>query len=131
MTTKQQLPEPPPEWPGTVPEYMVFIELLRRGKRHGVDFFYQSNFLGVRTQRGGAVIDFTFADPPDLAINVQGSYWHKGVGIDARDKMVAAQLAGQGITLILMDEDDIYTDVRYYVSEALQYRDHSRVGRGG
>jgi hypothetical protein len=58
-------------------------------------------------------------------------YYHYGLGVIqiARDRIGRAQLAGLGITLIFIDEDDIYEDVGYYVKEALQYRDHSRGGR--
>lgn len=123
----------PADWPGSLPEFLVFRELLRRGLREGSDFVYQSPFMGGRIQRGGVVIDFLFTEPPGLAINVQGVYWHYGLGVEtrARDILARAQLAGEGITLILIDEDDILQDVRYIVGEALQSRDHSRLTRGG
>lgn len=98
--------------------------------RPGIEFIYQSPLFGGRTIRGGYVIDFLILDPPDLAINVQGEFWHyqRGSEVMATDKMARAQMAGQGIVLIFIDESDILEDVRYYVGEALQYRDHSRLG---
>ena len=83
-------------------------------------------------EKGGSIVDFLFNDPPDLGINVQGEYWHyaQGVTKTMSDDMARATLAGQGITLIMIDENDIYKDVDFYVREALRYRDHSKqVGR--
>ena len=40
-------------------------------------------------------------------------------------------MLGAGITVIFIDEDDIMQDPDYYVREALNYRDHSRLGPGG
>ena len=132
MTTRQLTPaDLPPDFIGSVPEFLVLQELLRIGKQEGLDFSFQSPLLGGRLDKGGVVIDFLFADPPNLAINVQGTYYHYGLGVTqlVRDQMGRAQLAALGITLIFVDEDDIYKDVEYYVKEALQYRDHSRLGR--
>ena len=88
--------------------------------------------LGGRIQKGGVVIDFDFSNPPDLAINVQGVYFHYQFGVEtaARDRMAKAQLAGEGKNLVFIDEDDLLEDPDYYVMEALRYRDHSRLGGG-
>jgi hypothetical protein len=126
MTTQQQA-EVPAGF--TLPEWMVHQELTRRGLREPLDFTFQSPLFGGRVQRGGLVIDFLFANPPDLAFSVLGVYWHRGAVTDARDLMARAQLAGEGITLVFLDEQDIYNDVRHVVGEALQYRDNSRLGR--
>ena len=132
MTTQNKpLPVAPPGFLGTLPEWMVFEELVRLGKIPGEDFSFQTSLLGGRERRGGIVVDFLFSDPPTLAINVQGTYFHRGNTIDTRDRLTAAQLASQGITLVFLDEEDIYKDVRFYVREALQFVDHSRLGRGG
>ena len=122
----------PATWEGSVPEYLTYQALQRAGKRPGFDFTYQSPLLGGRMQKGGMIIDFEFFDPPDLSINVQGVYYHYEFGVEtsARDKIARAQLAGEGITLIFIDEDDLLNDADYYVTEALRYRDHSRLGSG-
>ena len=129
MTTPQ-LREPPPDWPGSLPEYLVNEALIELGKEPDLDFFYQSPFAGGRMQRGGLVIDFIFVNPPDLAINVQGEYYHYEMGADikARDLLARAMLAGDGITLIFIDEGDVYRDVIGYTRDALRYRDRSRLG---
>ena len=73
--------------------------------------------------KGGQVLDFLFFDPPDLAVNIQGVYYHYEFGVEtlARDKIGREQMLQSGI---LADPD-------YYVREALNYRDHSRLGPGG
>jgi len=127
MTTQTQQ-QAPASWAGSLPEYIVHQELGRQGKISGVDFIYQSSRMGGRMQKGGVVIDF----PPDLAINVQGIYYHYEFGTEtkARDLIALQQLAGDGITLIFIDEDDALSNARYIVREALAYRDHSRISRG-
>jgi|TARA_R110000824_G_scaffold395800_3_gene596751 hypothetical protein len=122
----------PQGWTGSVPEWLTYESLQKVGKIPGQDFTYQSPLLGGRIQKGGVVIDFDFSNPPDLAINVQGVYFHYQFGVEtsARDKMARAQLAGEGKQLIFIDEDDLYNDTDYYVLEALRYRDHSRLGGG-
>ena len=122
----------PQGWTGSVPEWLTYESLQKAGKIPGQDFTYQSPLLGGRIQKGGVIIDFDFNNPPDLAINVQGVYFHYQFGVEtsARDRMARAQLAGEGKQLIFIDEDDLYNDTDYYVLEALRYRDHSRLGGG-
>jgi len=131
MTT-QQLPQLPANWEGSITEFIAYQEFIRAGKQPGIDFTYQSPLLGGRMTKGGGVLDFEFTNPPDLAVNIQGVYYHYEFGVDqkARDVMTRVQMAGQGITLIFIDEDDLLEDPAYYVREALNYRDHSRMARG-
>ena len=42
--------------------------------------------------------------------------------------MARAQMAGQGISLIFIDDDDLLNDPEYYCREALNYKDHSQLG---
>ena len=46
----------------------------------------------------------------------------------ARDRMARAQLAGEGITLIFIDEGDILADAERFVRAALRYQDLSFLG---
>ena len=82
--------------------------------------------------KGGLVLDFLFNDPPDLAVNVQGIYYHYEFGAEtkARDIIAREGAVGRGLTLIFIDEDDLLRDPEYYCREALRYRDHSRLGGG-
>ena len=130
MVTQQiQVPN---NWPGSGPEYIAYSTFIELGREPGQDFTYQSPLMGGRLDKGGFIIDFMFTDPPDLAINVQGVYYHYEFGVEAkaRDVMARASLAGQNITLIFIDDDHLLSDPRYYCREALNYRDHSRLGGG-
>ena len=134
MTTQSQQdralrPSLPADFPGSLPEFLVFQELLRLGKREGVDFTFQVAFQGGRLQKGGMVLDFLFSNPPDLAINVQGTFFHGTAEQQSLDRIVRAQMAGQGVTLIFIDEADILDDVRRVVGAALRFQDVSRLGR--
>ena len=83
-------------------------------------------------EKGGLVLDFLFVDPPDLAVNIQGVYYHYEFGVEtkARDIIAREGAVGRGLTLIFIDEDDLLRDPEYYCREALRYRDHSRLGGG-
>lgn len=116
----------------TEAELVVFRALQRLGLRPGVDFSFQSSQFGGRVDKGGLVVDFLFTDIP-LAIGVNGIYFHYELGSEprARDRYAVVALAAQGITLIFIDEDDALQDADFFVREALQFVDHSRVTRGG
>ena len=132
MTT-QQIPEMPVSWEGSGPEWTTYVVLQELGKIPGEDFTYQSPLMGGRLDKGGNVVDFLFRNPPDLAINVQGNYYHYGMGVEtsSRDILGRIQLASLGTILIFVDEDHLEDNTFYYIREALRYRDHSRLGRRG
>lgn len=109
----------------STPEKAVYGAL----KKLGVDFVFQSSQLGGRNVRGGAIIDF-FIPILSLAINIQSEFWHYGnPDRIAQDRIQRLALEGQGITVIYIDEEDILKDVDYFVREALQFRDWSRMTR--
>ena len=130
MVTQSDIKTPPPDWAGSRPEWMFFASLIDLGYQHGDDFIYQSPLMGGRLDKGGLIIDFFFNNPPGLAVNVQGIYYHYELGADnrARDILARESLAGQGITLIFVDEDDLEQDPVGVTREALQFRDSSRLG---
>ena len=131
MTTQPQV-QAPPNWPGSVPEYIAYRTFIELGLEPGEDFTYQSPLMGGRMDKGGIILDFLFTNPPNLAVNVQGVYYHYEFGVEAkaRDVMARASLAGQNLTLVFIDDDDLMADPTYYCREALAYRDHSRLGGG-
>ena len=122
----------PDTWPGSEPEYLAYQTFIQLGREPGKDFTYQSPLMGGRMEKGGFILDFLFDDPPDLAVNVQGVYYHYEFGVEAkaRDVMARGSMAGQNITLIFIDDDDLMKDPRFYCREALNYKDHSRMGGG-
>ena len=130
MTTQRGLPEPPASWEGSKPEWAFYASLRRLGYQDGDDFTYQAERMRGRLDKGGAILDFVFTNPPNLAVNVQGVYYHYEMGADtkARDIMTREAMAGQGITLIFVDEDDLEQDPLGVTRNALQYRDTSRLG---
>jgi hypothetical protein len=127
-----QASDPEAKAAGSEPEIAVFNGLLQLGKKPGLDFSFQSKQFGGRIEKGGRIIDFQFIDPPDLAINVQGTYYHyeRGSAFVESDVRTRSFMASQGVTLIFIDEDDALKDAKFYVREALAYRDHSRLGAG-
>ena len=131
MTTQADI-QIPANWPGSVPEYVAYQAFIKLGLEPGQDFTYQSPLSGGRLDKGGFVIDFLFTMPPDLAVNVQGVYYHYEFGVEAkaRDVIARSALAGQNITLVFIDDDDLLRDPEYYCREALNYQDHSRIGGG-
>tara|TARA_R110002110_G_scaffold312685_1_gene526014 strand:- start:216 stop:644 length:429 start_codon:yes stop_codon:yes gene_type:complete len=128
----KEIAQPPADFAGSYPEYVTYITLLRNNLRPDIDFIYQSRQMGGRVERGGLVLDFSFINPPDLAINVQGVYYHyeQGSVNIAKDLIAREQLASQGVTLIFVDDIDLLENPDYFIREALNYRDHSRIGAG-
>jgi len=133
MTTQSGIQlSAPAEWQGSLPEWLFYSSLIRLGYTDGQDFTYQNPLMGGRLDKGGAIIDFLFYNPPNLAVNVQGTYYHYELGSEtrARDIMIRESLAGQGITLIFVDEDDLLQDALGITRDALNYQDKSRLGGG-
>jgi hypothetical protein len=124
MTTQQA--KVPDTWRGSNAAYVAFEALMRAGKEPGRDFSYQPRTQGRRME-SGVEVDFSFSNPPDLAMQVQESFYshHSGVETRGTDVLAKAQLAGLGITLIMLEYDKLIQDPDWVVGEALQYRDHS------
>ena len=120
---------PVPEWwVGSGPEYLCWQALLKLGLQPDIDFRYQSQLAGGRQDKGGRVIDFEIYNPPDIAINVQGVFYHyeKGTAVRQLDILTREYLATMGIKLIFVDEDDLIDDARAIVADALAGIDRSR-----
>ena len=117
----------PEGWRGSEVAYAAFQALVRAGKEPGRDFNYQPRTQGRRLE-SSIETDFTFTDPPDLAMQVQESFYSHRSGIETRgtDVLAKAQLAGRGITLIILGHDLLTQDPDWLIDEALHYRDHSR-----
>ena len=130
MALRQGLLTPPDSWQGSKPEWMFYASLIELGYQPGEDFSYQSPLMGGRLDKGGVIIDFMFNNPPDLAVNVQGVYYHYELGaqIRAQDIFARQSLAGMGITLVFVDEDYLEQDTLGTTREALNYQDSSRLG---
>jgi len=118
----------PDWWVGSGPEYLCWQALLKLGLRADIDFQYQNQMAGGRLDKGGRVIDFIIFNPPDIAINVQGIFYHyeKGSAVRQSDILTREYLATMGIRLIFVDEDDSIDDAKAIVADALAGIDRSR-----
>lgn len=115
----------PAGFPGTLPEYLVFMALIKLG--YEGRFIFQSSQMGGRETKGGTVADFEIPEL-SLMIFVQGEYWHYSQpGRVAQDKIIASQLEAQGYVVIFIDEEDALANATYYTKEALAFRDHSKM----
>lgn len=116
----------PDTWKGSDVAYVAYEALIRAGKEPGRDFSYQSRTQGRRLE-SSLEVDFSFQNPPNLAMQIQESLYSHPGGIETRgtDVLARAQLAGQGVTLIMLSHEKLQQDPDWLISEALQYRDHS------
>ena len=112
----------PQGWPGSNAAYLAYLALVGAGKVPGRDFTYQPRTQGARLELGKQV-DFVFNNPPDLAMQVQESFYehHDGVETRGTDVLTKAQLAGEGISLILLEHDKLVQDADGVIEKALQY----------
>ena len=123
--TMQQV-KVPENWQGSEASFIAFNALVNAGKKAGRDFTYSPSIAGRRMGLG-ADVDFVFTNPPDLAMKVREGFYthHSGIETRGTDILSKAQLAGHGITLIMLDNDKLIQDPDWLIEEALQYRDHS------
>lgn len=130
MQRQEPAGDPPQDWPGTRPEWAVQWGLQQNGLVDGLDFTYLARLPGVGASYYSTV-DFLIEDY-NIAIEVQGKYWHYGQGSDKimKDIFRVAAYAGQGIKVIFIDEPDALEDPVYFTREALEGYDHSHVSTG-
>jgi len=96
------------KWNGSLPEFIVF-EFLVITKRQipQVDFVFQHPLFGGRTRFGGFILDFYFPGRRE-GWRVMGERWHQEQATDrARDALAKVQLAGEGIQIVDLFEDDL------------------------
>lgn len=126
----------PKEWAGTLPEFLVYRELVKTHRlRDPEDFTYQTRLtltggLPGRSELGGLIADF-FLPARALAINPLGEFVHYNLDPYAIITEVSNRLALQarGILMVWIDSLDIVKDAKTFVSEALEGRDHSELAR--
>lgn len=91
---------------GTLPERILWLELVKRHWVPGLDFDFQSSLEGGRFELGGMVVDFIFRDLR-VALRVQ-SVWHTHALQKARDREQAQALASFGFTVLDLWDETIY-----------------------
>ena len=127
----------PAGWQGTLSEWLVFRELTDTYKQKaGDDFTFQTRLsttggLPGRLEIGGLIADFLF-EARFLIITPLSEYSHYRIGPGAILDEAANRLAltGMGYTVIYIDSDPLLKDPSFYVGEALQQRDYSRLAQG-
>jgi len=89
-------------------EIKVYDWLIKHGFKHGVDFIFQSQLIGLRGVRelGDAIVDFMLVES-NILWRVQGEYWHKGTEERARDLIQRQRLEGLGYTVVDLWESDL------------------------
>ena len=87
---------------------------------------YQSPFAGGRLFLGGAVIDFLEIDI-NVAIRVQGLYYHGKTESRARDWAQRIQIESEGITVVDIDDDDALENPVYHLKEARRGISHTKL----
>jgi very-short-patch-repair endonuclease len=122
--------EPPAQWTGTRPEWAIYWGFMTNGMEEGKDFTFRATVPGAGAGYYSQV-DFLAPDY-NIAIEVQGRFWHLGQGSRKviTDIMRVNIFAQQGIQVIFIDENHALEDPRYYVQEALKGVDHSHVATG-
>ena len=104
---------------GSILEFICWEWLtLKKKQVPDVDFIYQYPLLGGRTQFGGFVADFYFP-VQRMVWNPAGLQFHQVNTKDrARDMLAKAQLAGKGVKLIFLWEDDLLQREEYTLQKA-------------
>lgn len=118
------------------PEFLVWRELTTTHKMSEPgDFSFQHRLtttggLPGRAEVGGLIADFLLIDSA-LVINPLSEYYHYRDGsVVANERTNRELLAQQGITVVWIDSDALEKNPGYYVREALDFRDHSRLAQG-
>jgi hypothetical protein len=118
----------------TLPEWYVYWALTQRlHKREGIDFAFRGSVAYAAGLAASTSLDFSMLDGSQIAIEVQGLFWHyqQGAAKMTQDYVRQGALAGLGMWRVVnIDEDDALRDPEFYVREALQGRDHSYRYRG-
>lgn len=104
---------------GSILEFIVWEYLTKTKKLvPDVDFIYQYPLMGGRTQLGGFVADFYFP-VRRMVWNPAGLYFHQTKPEDrARDLLAKTMLAGRGVKVIYLYEDDLLNRPTYTMNRA-------------
>ena len=104
---------------GSEPEYLVYVALLRTGRREPADFQYQAKIAGGSQVRGGAIPDFLI-ESPRMAINVQSRYFHSRTANQrSHDQQVRLFLEGSNLRVAYISEDQARQNADFFVRRAL------------
>lgn len=110
----------PPDFVGTLPEWQVYLWLLRRKER---GWTFQSSIMGGRLRLGGVVADFMFSPPewvPAMVWRVQGEYFHLASSEkQVQDLLQRIQLEDRGFRVVDILAHDVLTNRNEVLTAAL------------
>jgi len=124
------VPDPPPDWPGTRPEYSIYWAHGELDLTEGRDFIFLAQ---TRLLNDPASIQVDFLELASLiAIQVDGLFWHTGLGgfkIES-DAETDNRLIASGYVPMHINEHNANEDPVWYLREALAYRSYASLHRG-
>ena len=99
----------------TEPEAIVYRWLIKKN----IQFAFQTSLAGGFYELGGAVVDFILTEL-NIALRVQGTYWHEGVAKKGMDDIQREMLEGIGFTVVDVWEDDLENRLEETMTLAVQ-----------
>lgn len=85
------------KWEENVYRALVLLKL---------EFLYQVPMYYGRTRRGGTVIDFVVQQPPNqIALFVDGPYWHRTAARRMDDDLIRRELESDGYEVMVIEEE--------------------------
>ena len=106
--------------PMTTPEIAVANWLDKKG----IKYNFQTQLIGGFFQSlGDAKVDFELFEL-GILLRIQGTYFHKGSTVEAKDIIQKERLTGMGYTVVDCWEEDLTpSKLNYTLSEAIQGRE--------
>jgi len=75
--------------------------------QQGIPFIFQSQLIGgFGSDVGDATVDFMLVDR-NVLLRVQGTYWHTGTELEAKDLLQKERLTALGYTVIDLWQEDL------------------------
>jgi len=99
----------------TKPEIIVYQWLTK----HNIIFSFQTALMGGHFELGGSVVDFILTEL-DIALRVQGMYWHEGIAKKGTDEVQREMLESIGLTVVDLWEEDILNRLETTMQLAVQ-----------
>lgn len=110
-------------------EWITWWGLLQNGLQPERDFQYQVPLSGGRTERGGFIVDF-LVPVYQVAINPYNVYHHIERRLPDYDRAqrLFFEQSNPGWRMIFIEEYDLRSNPAFFVREALNGNDYSRIG---
>lgn len=123
--TPQPAGDPPPDWPGSRDQWAVYWALTGLGYHDGTDFSFKLRLDPYVAKRYGSIDFLVWKD--FVAIQTSSPHWQdqSNPHQELTDAWKRALVAGYGMRLIWVNEEDILGQPIYFTREALAGRDHS------